>query len=42
MSIESRIVRTLIAWLYRHYPYQVLDIVVGKGRHIQRNPRRAK
>jgi len=42
MSIESRIIRTLIAWLLRRYYYQMMDLVVGPDRHIQRNPRRGR
>lgn len=40
MSLESRIVRTLIRWLWVRYPFQMRDIVIGPGRHVQGNPKR--
>ena len=38
MSLESRIVRGIIGWLWKRYKFQVLDIVCGKDRHIHFNP----
>jgi hypothetical protein len=38
MSIKTRLIRGLIGWLNRHYPFLCRDIVVGVGRHVHRNP----
>ena len=40
MSIESRFFRAVIAWLWVRYPYLMMDIVIGGGRHIHRNPKK--
>ena len=40
MSLETRIMRAIIGWLWGRYPYLMRDIVVGPDKHLRRNPRR--
>ena len=40
MSIEARFFRAVIAWLWVRYPYLMMDIVIGGGRHIHKNPKK--
>jgi hypothetical protein len=40
MSIETRIIRGLLKWLWSRYQFQMMDVVIPKNAHIQRNPSR--
>lgn len=42
MSLSNRIVRAVIVWLVKRYPYQVKDVLLGPKAHIHRNPRKRR
>jgi len=42
MSIETRIIRTLIGWLWKRYQFLMMDVVIPKDAHVHKNPRKVK
>ncbi len=38
--MKAKLVRILIEWLNKCYPFLMLDVVVGVGRHIHKDPRK--
>ena len=38
MNIKTRIIRYVIAWLCSHYPFIMLDAVIGPGYHKHKDP----
>lgn len=37
MTIKTRLIRYLVTWLFHHYRFIVLDIVIPPDSHVQRN-----
>ncbi len=40
--MKAKILRYIIEWLYRQYPYLMQEIVVGHGFHKHANPQKRK
>jgi hypothetical protein len=38
--MKMKLIRRLIEWLNKRYPFLMLDVVVGPGRHIHKDPRK--
>ena len=42
MSLQTKLIRSLLMFLWSRWPYLMLDIVIPAGRHIHANPRPKK
>ncbi len=40
MSIKSRLIRCLLKWMWKRYPFQYKDILKAEKLHIHRDPKR--
>ncbi len=40
--MKLRIIRAVIAWLNRRYPYLMKDAVIPQNAHLHLNPKRKK
>ena len=38
--MRIKIVKALIRWLGKNYPFLMMDEVIGTGRHLHKNPRK--
>jgi hypothetical protein len=36
--MKVKLIRMLVVWMNKKYPYLLRDVVVGEGRHIHRDP----
>ena len=41
MSIKSYIIRAALNFLWKRYPYMMMDIVIPEGSHVHRNPKKS-
>ena len=37
--MKARLLRLLIEWLNKQYPYVMREVVIGHGHHIHKNPK---
>lgn len=42
MTLENRLVSTIIQYLWVKYPYQMKEIVIGHDKHLHLNPKKKK
>jgi hypothetical protein len=40
--MKLRIIKALINWLNRHYPYLLMDAVIPAGSHLHKNPQKQR
>lgn len=38
--MKARLIKTVIGWLWKRWPYLMKEVVIGHGHHCHANPKR--